>query len=263
MTARTQLQIGPWSFDVDGGRLVAGETEVPLEHRAARTLELLFRERGRPVSRETILTAVWDGRSVSANSVAVVIADLRRALGDDAAAPRFIATVPKRGYRLSEEAPEAIVPAPVTPARTYKHFGLGVALAILALLALALVVARGRSDGGHIAVVVTPTTNDTGQTQYRPLVTALQALITDRLARMGVDVITSGTPPSAGPKRALWLRSRLILWSGTSTLSMEAVDSDGHLTWSAMAVAPPDDLASATIAQLKTFGHRPAEGSRR
>jgi DNA-binding winged helix-turn-helix (wHTH) protein len=263
MTARTQWQIGPYVFDTDGGRLLAGETEISLEHRAARTLELLCRDRGRPVSRETILAQVWNGRSVSANSVAIVIADLRRALGDDAGAPRFIATVPKRGYRLNEEAPQASVPALVVPARPRRPYGVAITLVVIALLASTFFVARHRSEGGQVSVVITPTANATGQARYRPLATALQALITDRLAGTGVDVMTSGASASAGPKSTLWLRSRLILWNGITTLSMEAVDSDAHVTWTAMAVAPPNGLASATITQLQTFSHHPTNGFRR
>ncbi|WP_218275342.1 hypothetical protein, partial [Pseudomonas sp. GP01-A4] len=45
----------------------------------------------------------------------------------------------------------------------------------------------------RLMLVVTPTANDTGQAQYRPLATALQALLIDRLARMGVDVIGTDT----------------------------------------------------------------------
>lgn len=254
MAARTQWQIGSWTFDADGGRLLANDTEVSLEHRAARTLDLLCQNRGRPVSREAILAQVWEGRLVSANSVAVVIADLRRALGDDAAAPRFIATVPKRGYRLSEAAVPSAEPAPIAPARPRASSWSAIVLVVIALLASAFLVAHSRSSSDRLAVVITPTTNDTGQARYRPLAIALQVLVTDRLADMGVDVVaTDMASAPAGRQRTLRLRSRLILWNGLTTLALEAVDGAGHVTWTAMAVAPPDGLASATVAKLKTF----------
>ncbi|WP_010184626.1 winged helix-turn-helix domain-containing protein [Sphingomonas sp. PAMC 26605] len=254
MAEPTQWQIGFWTFDAEGGRLIEGDNESPLEHRAARTLELLCRERGRVVPREAILAHVWEGRSVSANSVAVVIANLRRALGDDAGAPRFIATVPKRGYRLCEAAPEAVETPPPVAKRTRILRPLMIALTAMVLLGLAIVTVRDRSGADHLTIVVSRTANDTGDTQYRPLATALQALVTDRLSGMGMDVVV-GQAPSAGTRREpmLWLRSRLILWNGISTLSLEAVDGVGHVAWTGMAVAPPDALASATIAQLKRF----------
>lgn len=253
MTTRTQWQIGTWTFDAAGTRLIAGDTEVPLEHRAARTLETLCRSHGSPVSRDAILAEVWEGRAVSPNSVAVVIADLRRALGDDASAPRYIATIPKRGYRLSAAAPLVAAPPPVATARASVLRSLAIAVAVISLLGAGFLALRPRSSD-RLTLVVTPTANDTGQTRYRPLATALQALLTDRLARTGVDVISAPTSP--GPVqhgRELLFRSRLILWNGISTLSMEEVDGSGHIAWTGMAVAPPDALASATIAQLKTF----------
>ncbi len=63
----------------------------------------------RVVSKEELLTVVWDGAFVEEGALAQAIHSLRKALGDDARQPRFIQTVPKRGYRLvarpSEERP--------------------------------------------------------------------------------------------------------------------------------------------------------------
>jgi len=254
MAEQTRWQIGAWTFDAEGSRLIDREGETPLEHRAAHTLELLCRERGRLVTREAILAHIWEGRSVSANSVAVVIADLRRALGDDAGAPRFIATVPKRGYRLCEEKPEAAEPPPHVPTPTPIARTLLLALTTLALLGSAIFMLRDRSGADHFTVVVAKTANDTGQAHYQPLTTALQALVTNRLTGMGMSVVAEPTPAGlARREHVLWLRSRLILWNGISTLSLEAVDGVGHVTWAGMAVAPPNELASATISQLKSF----------
>jgi DNA-binding winged helix-turn-helix (wHTH) protein len=252
MAARTQWQIGRWTFDADGARLLDGEQEIPLEHRAARTLELLCRDRGRPVSREAILEQVWEGRSVSANSVAIVIADLRRALGNDAAAPRFIATIPKRGYRLTEALPPAATIPVAAPSRRQVPWGLAITL-VIALLASGVFVARTLA-GDRTTVIVTRTANDTGEARYQPLATALQALVTDSLTERGMDVVSadSGSAPATSA-HGLRLRSRLILWNGISTLSMESVDATGRVTWARMAVAPPNGLASATLTQLKTF----------
>lgn len=259
MTTRAQWQIGTWTFDALGARLVAGETEISLEHRAARTLELLCRSRGRPVSRNEILADVWEGRSVSANSVAIVIADLRRALGDDASAPRFIATIPKRGYQLHDAAPPIAAQPLASPARPKVLQSLAIAVAVLALFGAGFLVLRSRASD-RLTLIVTPTLNDTGQAQYRPLAVALQALLTDRLARMGFNVVPASTTPGAAPHgQQMWFRSRLILWNGISTLSMEEVDGTGRIRWTAMAVAPPNEIATATIARLKTLRGKPLD----
>lgn len=63
-------------------------------------LALLYARAGAVVSADEILERVWEGRAVSAHSVATVVSELRKALGDDTREPRYIETVPKRGYRL-------------------------------------------------------------------------------------------------------------------------------------------------------------------
>jgi class 3 adenylate cyclase len=73
------------------------------------------------VTKDTLLDAVWPETAVSEAVVRIAIGEVRRALGDTAQAPRFIATVHRRGYRFV--APVAAhteeVPGPaalVTPA---------------------------------------------------------------------------------------------------------------------------------------------------
>ena len=93
-------RIGEWHFHPGSGELRRGSDVRRLEPRAARTLELLLEARGSVVSHERLIHEVWSGRTLSENSVAVVVGQLRRALGDDARDPRLIETIPKRGYRL-------------------------------------------------------------------------------------------------------------------------------------------------------------------
>ncbi len=248
-------QIGPWAFDALSARLRNGEQEVPLENRAARTLEMLCQHRGRPVSRDEILAHVWEGRAVSANSVAIVIANLRRALGDDASEPRYIATVPKRGYRLTEElaGPTHVEkPAPPAAYRTRPTWA-AVLLVVLLLAVTGLLVARSRNVEPS-TVLVERVSNDTGSAQYQPLATALQELITNRLSAGGIKVISPvARVDERGLDRLIRFRSKLILWNEIPTLSMQATDKTGFVSWSAMAEAPPKGLASATISKLVTF----------
>lgn len=258
MSEVTRWRIGPWIFDSDDAKLRDAEQETPLEHRAARTLAMLCRRRGRTVSRDEILAEVWDGRMVSANSVAVVIADLRRALGDDASEPTYITTVPKRGYRLLEE-PQVVDEASASPETLAKRprrvAGAVLLLSVLVIVTAVFCVAISlRHDAGPFTVVVGQVTNDTGRAQYQPLAVALRELVTNRIARSGRKVILGDTGADRrGGDRVLWLESRLILWNSTTTLSMQAVDRTGRVVWNDMAVAPPDGLASATIVELKAF----------
>ena len=61
---------------------------------------LLASEPGRVFSKQELFDRVWGLEVVEDVTLSRCISDLRRALGDDARAPRYIETLPKRGYRL-------------------------------------------------------------------------------------------------------------------------------------------------------------------
>jgi DNA-binding winged helix-turn-helix (wHTH) protein len=77
----------------------AGEV-LPMEPKAFRVLQHLLRHHHKLVTKDELLDAVWSDVSVSENSVARAVAQLRRLLGDDLREPRYIATVPTVGYRF-------------------------------------------------------------------------------------------------------------------------------------------------------------------
>ncbi len=70
-----------------------------LEPKAFDLLVCLVRHAGEVVTKTQILDEVWAGTAVTDNALTRVIAQLRRALGDDPREARFIETVPTRGYR--------------------------------------------------------------------------------------------------------------------------------------------------------------------
>ena len=73
---------------------------VDVNGRYLDALTLLVREAGRLVSKDRFLEEVWRGVPVTDEALTQCIKTLRRQLGDDAARPRFIETVPKHGYRF-------------------------------------------------------------------------------------------------------------------------------------------------------------------
>lgn len=74
---------------------------VRLERIPFRLLCLLVERRGQLVTREEILEQIWGkGIFISENSINTAVRKIRRALNDDADAPRFIVTVPSGGYRF-------------------------------------------------------------------------------------------------------------------------------------------------------------------
>jgi Tol biopolymer transport system component/DNA-binding winged helix-turn-helix (wHTH) protein len=72
---------------------------LALEPKAFDVLVFLLSHAGQLVTKQQILDAVWQGTAVSDNALTRVVAQLRKALGDDAREARFLETVPTRGYR--------------------------------------------------------------------------------------------------------------------------------------------------------------------
>lgn len=85
------------------GLLEVEGRSVHLEPRVMNLLYELARRPGSVLSREELLDAVWGEAFVCEEVLTQAISALRRALGDDSRDPRFVATIPKRGYRLLVE----------------------------------------------------------------------------------------------------------------------------------------------------------------
>lgn len=81
-------------------RLWRDGAPVELNARYLDALALLVRDAGKLVSKDRFLDDVWRGVPVTDEALTQCIKTLRRQLGDDAAHPRFIETVPKHGYRF-------------------------------------------------------------------------------------------------------------------------------------------------------------------
>jgi TolB-like protein/Flp pilus assembly protein TadD len=90
-----------FQFDTATGRLWAGEREVHLTPKAAAVMTVLVSRAGEPVTKEELFAAVWPATAVSDDALTTCIAELRRALEDDARQPRFIETRHRRGYRFA------------------------------------------------------------------------------------------------------------------------------------------------------------------
>jgi Tol biopolymer transport system component/DNA-binding winged helix-turn-helix (wHTH) protein len=100
----------------------AGEVQA-LEPKAIEVLRLLVERAPNVVEKEDIFAIVWTDTAVTDNALTRIIAQLRRALGDDAREPRYIATISTRGYRVlppveiigarpADPPPQIDVPAP-------------------------------------------------------------------------------------------------------------------------------------------------------
>ena len=96
-----RARFGPFELDVRAGELRTPDRRVRLQQQPFQILMLLLDSAGEVVTREEIRRALWsDGTFVEfEHSIGTAMKKLRQALGDDAADPRYIETLTRRGYR--------------------------------------------------------------------------------------------------------------------------------------------------------------------
>ena len=95
-----RFRFGDFELDAADRRLLRDGAPVELNARYLDALSLLVGEQGRLVSKERFLDEVWRGVPVTDEALTQCIRTLRQRLGDEAARPKFIETVPKHGYRF-------------------------------------------------------------------------------------------------------------------------------------------------------------------
>ncbi len=94
------FRLGKWEVRPRHNELVSGQETRHLEPKAMDLLVFMTSNAPEVVSKNAIIDSVWEGRIISEGTLTNTIAELRRALGDDARHPHYIETIPKRGYRL-------------------------------------------------------------------------------------------------------------------------------------------------------------------
>ena len=107
-----KLRFGAFELDEADARLRRDGRPVALAPKAFGVLCALARQPGVLVTKNALLDAVWGHQHVSESVLKTTISQVRAALADDAASPRFIETASRLGYRFIAE-----VPAPEPEAR--------------------------------------------------------------------------------------------------------------------------------------------------
>ena len=109
------LKVGDWWYLPQQDKLVkiddAGEISetASLDNLCQKALNYFLVNAGRLVTRDELLSDVWGVRDVSDGRISRVIRVLRVALGDDSREPRYIETIPKRGFRFIAPVAEVIL----------------------------------------------------------------------------------------------------------------------------------------------------------
>jgi DNA-binding winged helix-turn-helix (wHTH) protein/TolB-like protein len=214
-------RFGVFTFDDRTLTLLRSDRPVPLEPQPARALALLLERAGAVVTRDDLRTHLWDAGTHVAfdRGLAYCIGELRAALGDSAENPRFVQTLPRRGFtfiapvtrsdapganlsgeRVNDARSPSLPGERVNDARSASLSGERpvqvtgwVAAAAIAAVALvvgaagALMVARDRAPAAarRPIVAVAVFENETGDPRHDRVIATLSDTVVERLTALG------------------------------------------------------------------------------
>jgi len=190
-------RFGVFEFDDETKELRRNGRAAALEPQPARALALLLSRAGGVVSREELREAVW-GKDTHVDfdrGLAYCLSQIRTALGDSGDNPRFVQTIPKRGFKFiapiapitsetgeTVEAGEAGVRR-ARPAAWQIGFGLA-GFVLFGVFAFSRVFLDGDRAGDQVLIAVSVFDNETGNIQYDRPVASLSDLVVERLTKL-------------------------------------------------------------------------------
>ena len=153
------IRFGLFELDLAAGELRKRDRNIKLQGQPFQVLLMLLRHPGEVVSREELQQALWPADTFVEfdQGLNTAIRKIRLALGDSADNPRFIETIPRRGYRFVAAASESAPPA-ATTRRPFPRL-LGLALGLTAAVAAAVWLStRSQLSSFHAPIPVPLTT---------------------------------------------------------------------------------------------------------
>lgn len=193
-------RFGVFEFDADAGGLRKNGRVVALEPQPSKALALLLSRAGEVVSREELRDAVWgaDTHVDFDRGLAYCLSQVRSALGDSGDNPRFVQTLPKKGYKFIAPVSGALGASGasgVSRAQSFRKWqAVGYAVVGLAVL-LGWLLSRwapAPDPQGKTVIAVSIFDNETGLAEHDRLVAGLSDLVVTRLTQLDparLDVI--------------------------------------------------------------------------
>ena len=180
------IRFGTFEVDLPAGELRKSGVKLKLTGQPFQVLTILLERPGEVVTREELQTRLWPDTFVDVDhNLNTAINKIREVLGDSAESPRFVETLPRRGYRFIA-ATQGAAPAPgqgqspsMPPARAaevgfwHRSFAMIVLVAILLTGGVALLLVQKRSSP-----VTTPT-------EYRQLTNFTDSVVAPSLSPDG------------------------------------------------------------------------------
>ncbi len=133
-----------FTLDTQTGELRRGADLVHLRPKTFLLLQYLVENHQRLVSKEELFEHIWQDAHVTDSTLVGCIQEIRKALDDDVKTPRFIKTVPRRGYQFvapidTFHQPVPLLPPPVEPpSPVHRRQLVPTLVAVLAIIAGAL-----------------------------------------------------------------------------------------------------------------------------
>ena len=127
--AAAVYQFGPFTVDTGLGELRKHGNRVSLQEQPLSLLVILVEHAGSVVTKAEVQNRIWDEHTFVDfdASLRVAVGKLRAALGDTAANPRYIETIPRQGYRFLgqvTQSPDSLLPVPtndLSPSLSQNH----------------------------------------------------------------------------------------------------------------------------------------------
>lgn len=142
MDTRTSYEFGDFELDVAQQRLSRrdGGSSVPLTGKPFDALVYLIEHAGEALDKDTLLKAIWPGAVVEENSLTQVISSLRQLLGEERGENRYIATLPRKGYRFVADVRQRVALPPMPPRKRRGQWLSGVTFLLIAAFAIGAVI---------------------------------------------------------------------------------------------------------------------------
>lgn len=169
-TARV-IRFGLFELDLQTGDLRKQGGIIKLQDQPFQVLVLLLRRPGEVVTREELRNGIWPADTFIEfdQGLNTAIKKIRLALGDAADTPRFIETIPRKGYRFIAPVDGDVHPAMPTdtkPQRRIHMLWAAVLLAVIAIAGVAVWVLGMRSRSPEAGLVAAPLTTYPGNEGY-------------------------------------------------------------------------------------------------
>jgi DNA-binding winged helix-turn-helix (wHTH) protein/TolB-like protein len=192
----SRLRFEGFELDLQCGELRKGSVPIKLQPQPFKVLALLASRAGELVAREDIQKQVWSGDTFVDfdRGLNYCVAQIREALGDSASEPRFVETLPRRGYRFIAPvhgSPAGLKTVPTTaPRKDISAVTAFSAVAVVIVLIAGASMLMIRRDATktkpdtRVRLAVVPFDNETGVADYDRLA---QTLTDATVARLAAD----------------------------------------------------------------------------